>query len=261
MSDMIDFDERAAKAIEAMYLTPDVVGQRTHVMAAMALRPGMAALDIGVGPGLLLHDMGKAVTKEGSVTGIDMSRPMVEMSARRCADMPWVAAEHGEAEQIPMANESVDVVVSTQVYEYVSDMGAALHEAKRVLKPGGRIVILDTDWDSIVWNSSNRERMDRILKVWDAHLVDPHLPRKLPHLLHQAGLTVTRRELIPMFNPDWNPHSYSAGIMKGIQGFVSGRDGVSDDEAQAWADDLKAMGANGQYFFSLNRYLFVAVKT
>ncbi|MEQ8747826.1 methyltransferase domain-containing protein [Pyruvatibacter sp.] len=259
MSDMIEFDDRAAKAVEAMYLTPDVVMQRSHVMAAMGLRPGMHALDIGVGPGLLAYDMGKAVTKTGKVTGIDMSRPMVEMSAGRCADMPWCTFEHGEAEQIPLANDSVDVAVSTQVYEYVSDMGAALHEAKRVLKPGGRLVVLDTDWDSIVWHSSNRERMERVLKAWDAHLADPHLPRKLPHMLDTAGFTVTRRELIPMFNPDWNPHSYSAGIMKGIQGFVSGRDGISEDEARAWADDLRQLGEDGRYFFSLNRYLFVAV--
>lgn len=260
MSDMIDFDERTAKAVEAMYLTPDVVGQRTHVMSAMALRPGMVALDIGVGPGLLAHDMGKAVTKAGKVHGIDMSRAMVDMAGKRCADMPWVAMEHGEAEQIPLANESVDVAVSTQVYEYVPDMAAALQEARRVLRPGGRLVILDTDWDSIVWHSSNKERMERILKSWDAHLADPHLPRKLPALLHDGGFAVTRRELIPLFNPDWNPHSYSAGIMMAIQGFVSGRDGISKEDAKAWADDLIQLGEEGRYFFSLNRYLFVAVK-
>jgi len=260
MSDMIDFDERAAKAVEAMYQTPDVVMQRSHVMAAMGLRPGMHALDIGVGPGLLAYDMAKAVTETGHVTGIDMSRPMVAMAQARCADMDWCTFEHGEAEQIPMRNDSVDVAVSTQVYEYVVDMGAALHEAKRVLKPGGRLVVLDTDWDSIVWHSSNRERMERVLKSWDAHLADPHLPRKLPHMLHDVGLTLTRCELIPMFNPTWNPHSYSAGIMRGIQGFVSGRDGISEEEARDWADDLKALGDEGRYFFSLNRYLFVAVK-
>jgi len=260
MSGMIEFDAAAAKAVEAMYLTPDVVGQRTHVMAAMGLRPGMAALDIGVGPGLLAHDMGKAVTEAGSVTGVDMSRAMVAMAAERCADMDWVTIEHGEAEQLPVASGSMDVVVSTQVYEYVTDMGAALHEAKRVLKPGGRLVVLDTDWDSIVWHSSNRDRMERVLKVWDQHLADPHLPRKLPTLLHDAGLVVTRRELISLFNPDWNPHSYSAGIMMGILNFVSGRDGISEDEARAWADDLQALGREGHYFFSLNRYLFVAVK-
>lgn len=260
MSDMIEFDERAAKAVEAMYLTPDVVGQRSHVMAAMGLRPGMAAVDIGVGPGLLAYDMAKAVTKTGKITGIDMSRPMVEMAAKRCADMPWVSMTTGKAERLPLEDGSVDVAVSTQVYEYVPDMMAALHEAKRVLKPGGRLVVLDTDWDSIVWHSSNHERMERVLKSWDAHLADPHLPRKLPHLLAEAGLAVTRRELIPMFNPDWNPHSYSAGIMRAIQGFVSGRDGITEDEAKGWADDLVTLGEEGRYFFSLNRYLFVAVK-
>lgn len=260
MSGMIDFDADAAKAVEAMYLTPDVVGQRAHVMEALALRPGERVLDIGVGPGLLAYDMGKAVTETGRVDGIDAARPMVEMSAARCSEMGWCHFQRGKAEQLDFEPTTFDAIVSTQVYEYVTDMGQALHEAARVLKPGGRIVILDTDWDSIVWHSSQHDRMEKVLKVWDDHLADPYLPRKLPHLLAQAGLSVTRRQVIPLFNPDWNPHSYSAGIMRAIRGFVAGRGDISEDEAKAWADDLRALGEEGRYFFSLNRYLFTARK-
>jgi SAM-dependent methyltransferase len=71
-------------------------------------------------------------------------------------------------------------------YEYVQDATAALGEAFRVLRPGGRLLVLDTDWGSIVWHSGDAERMRRVLAAWEEHLVDPHPPPRLTRLLSAA---------------------------------------------------------------------------
>jgi arsenite methyltransferase len=62
-----------------------------------------------------------------------------------------------------------------------------------VLRPGGRVLVLDTDWDSIVWRSGDDERMERVLAAWEEHLVDPHLPRSLKGSLERAGFEVAPR--------------------------------------------------------------------
>jgi arsenite methyltransferase len=259
MSAVLQFDEAASRRIAATYATPDVVQQRTAVRAALDLQPGQDVLDIGSGPGLLACEMAAEVGPGGSVHGIDPSESMLEIGRRRtpAANSAPVTFAAGDACALAFADGSFDAVTATQVYEYVADMPAALGEARRVLRPGGRLLILDTDWDSLVWHSSDRERMQRVLKVWDQHLVDPHLPRRLTRLLEDAGFTVSSRTVIPLLNAGYDPNTFSAGMIGFIKAFVAGRDGLSEAETSAWADDLLALGSD--YFFSLNRYQFLAV--
>jgi len=116
-----------------------------------------------------------------------------------------------------------------------------------------------TDWDSLVWHSSDRERMRRVLAAWDEHLADPYLPRSLTRQLEEAGFTVTARNVLPVLNAGYDENTLSAGLIGLIAAFAPGRQGVSDADATAWADDLRTL--DGDYFFSLNRYLFAAVKS
>ena len=217
-------------------------------------------LDIGSGPGLLACEMAAEVGALGSVDGVDPSESMLALARGRrppegAAVMRFVA---GDACALPYGEETFDAAVATQVYEYVQDMPAALGEAFRVLRPGGRLLVLDTDWGSLVWHSRDAERMRRVLAAWEEHLVDPHLPRRLTGLLSAAGFSVARRAAIPLLNAGYVPDSLSAGMIGFITAFVPGRQGLSEHEARDWAQDVTALGDD--YFFSLNRYLFLAVK-
>lgn len=260
MSGMLEFDERQARAVEAMYQNPDVTGQRSEVLRRLELRAGEAVLDIGSGPGLLLRDLALTVGASGRAVGLDMSAPMIEIAKHRCDGLGQVAFEQGQAEMLPFPDAAFDAAVSTQVYEYVPDMALALRELYRVMKPGGRILILDTDWDSLVLHTNDRARQERILKVWDEHLADAHLPATLSPKLRAAGFQITRREIIPLLNPEYHANCFAAGILDGIRGFVAGRSGITREEADAWAQSLRDLGARGEFFFSINRYVFQAVK-
>lgn len=259
MSNLLQFDESGARHVEALYSTPDIIEQRRILLGTLRPGPGDKVLDIGSGPGFLAVEMAEAVGPGGAVHGIDPSESMLALSRARSPRPRSASIEfhHGDANTLPFQDDSFDVVTVTQVYEYVEDMAGALAEAHRVVRPGGRLLVLDTDWASTVWASNDDERMRRVLTVWDEHLIDPHLPRRLTRLLTAAGFAVTTRTTIPLLNAGYDAHSYSAGLIGAITTFVPGRGGLTEDEVTAWANDLVSMGDD--YFFSVNRYLFIGL--
>jgi arsenite methyltransferase len=257
------FDGPAARTLEAVYQTPDLIAQRVRVIDLLAPQPGERIVDIGVGPGLLAYDLARLTGPAGRVVGVDVSADMLAIARERLASQPQAECLEGDAVGLPLSDGGFDAAVSTQVYEYVADMQAALAELHRVLRPGGRALILDTDWRSIVWHSGDEARMARVLACWDDHLADPHLPATLGPMLAGAGFVVRRVEVAAMLSPGWQAASYAAGIFRAIDAFVrqnGARHGLSYAEIEAWRDDQLRLVEAGEFFFSLNRYLFLATR-
>jgi arsenite methyltransferase len=255
------FGGAAARKLEAAYLTPDVAEQRRATLQALALRPGERVLDVGSGPGLLAAEMAQVVGLAGHVIGIDVSDAMLALGQRRCANIGGtgrLSFVKADATALPFRDAAFDAAVSIQVYEYVANLPHALAELYRVLRPGGRALVLDTDWDSIVWHADDPERMGRLLDAWRARFADPHLPRTLGHQLRAAGFQVSHPEALVLLNPEYDANTYSVANGEIMADYAVNRGSLTRDQADAWTQDLRQLGRDGRYFFSLNRYLFLA---
>jgi arsenite methyltransferase len=260
MSGGLRFDEATSRKVEALYLTPDVIAQRAQVLRALELRQGEQVLDVGCGPGLLARDMAVSVGRGGRVCGIDISEDMLTISRKRCADQPWTEFQRADAAHLPYPDDSFDVAVSTQVYEYIVDIPAALAELNRIVRSGGRAIVVDTDYGSLVIHTQDEARMGRMLSAWNEHFVHAGLPRTLSRQLRDAGFTIRQRDVIPMFNPEYRENNYGSQLLSIMASFAVGRRGISKEEADAWLAELAELGRQGRFFFSLNRYVFVADK-
>ncbi|MBZ5660231.1 MAG: methyltransferase domain-containing protein [Acidobacteriia bacterium] len=256
----MQFDEKALRHLEVTYRAPEVAAQRRILLETIAGRAGERALDIGCGPGFVTEELAHAVGPSGEVHAMDNSESSVEMTRQRCAELGNVQVQVAEVTKLPYPDNYFDLAVSTQVYEFVLDIQTALSELHRVLSPGGRAAIIDTDWHTILWHSGNPARMARVLKAWDEHLAHADLPRTLGTLLRNAGFSVRECKAISYLDTEFKPEGYSYNMTKTIRGFVRDRQGITRQEADAWADELRELAGAGAYFFNLNRYLFLAEK-
>jgi SAM-dependent methyltransferase len=117
------------------------------VVTLAGLRAGETVLDLGSGPG---HDLLKAaslVGPSGRAIGVDGTPEMIESARASAAGVGNVSILDGDLERLPLHCGAVDVVISNCVINLVEDKKRALIEAYRVLRPGGRLAILDTAFE------------------------------------------------------------------------------------------------------------------
>lgn len=150
------------------------------------LRPGETVLDLGSGGGIDVLLSAQRVGPSGRAYGLDMTDEMLALANRNkeAAGADNVEFLKGTIESIPLADDSVDVIISNCVINLSADKGQVLREAFRVLRPGGRFAVSD-----IVVRGEMPEAVRRSMEMWTGCLAGALEEEEFLRLLTDAGFT------------------------------------------------------------------------
>jgi len=254
------FADDMARLQRALAQCHDMVIRRGAVLEALQLHSGERVLEIGCGGGFYAHEAAQCVGPTGRVCALDLSAEQLAAAQARCAEFQWVECRVGDAVKLPYGAGEFTALYGVQVLEYVVKLDEALREMHRVLRPGGRVVILATNWSSVVWHSEQPARMERILSAWRAHASHPDLPATLLARLRQSGMTPVRQIPVPVLNTSYGANSFSYYLARMIRPFVAGRQAVTQEDADAWLSEFEELEQKGAYFFSSTPIMTEAIK-
>ncbi|MCE5276074.1 MAG: methyltransferase domain-containing protein [Syntrophaceae bacterium] len=256
----LKFDEETARLQRALTLCHDLVVRRSAVLQALHLRTGEQVLEVGCGGGSYAYEAAKCVGPDGCVCATDISEAQIAAARECCADRACVDCRVADLADLPYAEGTFDAAFCSQVLEYVPCLDESVREIHRVLRPGGRLVILATNWSSLVWYSADPERMKNILSAWDEHATYPDLPAILQARLLKAGMKPLRQSPVPIVNMSYNESGFSYWIARMIKRYLTVRGTVAAHTVDAWLDEFDELEKEQSYFFSSTPILTEAIK-
>ena len=122
-------------------LTAEDLERLSHIIDKLNLNRGLKVCDLGCGTGVLFDMLRRRVGEEGFITGVDFAHRVVH-KARRNFPFHNIGVIEADVCRLPFASSAFDLVVSFAAFAHFSHKDEAIHEAYRVLKPGGRVVVI-----------------------------------------------------------------------------------------------------------------------
>ncbi|MBM1219468.1 methyltransferase domain-containing protein [Ponticoccus sp. SC2-23] len=248
---MLEFDAATTEILERAYQGADFARRRRASFDALAPGPSDHILDIGCGNGLMTAELALAVGSDGQVSGIDSSAQMLEAARARVSGMPWVTFHEAQAGALPLLDQSADGAVALQVFEYIADIGPALAEAARVLRPGARLVIGDMLFSTLHWASDDPGLMERMDRSWASHVAHRDLPALLPPAMAEAGFAVEDVRPLTFLDHRLRPDGLAAMMLILMERFAVTNRHVTPEEARVWSEEQIARAASGRFHFAL----------
>lgn len=223
---------------------PAIQEYRQQMLDLAPMNPGHHILDVGCGIGHMALRFAERVGSSGQVFGIDKSEIFIREAQRR-ATQRGLAVEFkvGDAQQLDLPDQSIDLCWTERVLMYLEQPDQALDEMVRVLKPGGQMIMFDFDYDATIIDGKNRDLTRRIVRLLSDSVPSSWIGRQAQRLFKERGLEDVKTT-IPVIRTNFMPYKMVFGgtLSQAVQ------DGRLDaEELDGWWRDLEQAERAGTF--------------
>ncbi|MGQ0838357.1 methyltransferase domain-containing protein [Actinokineospora sp.] len=246
--------DRLVEVLDQQAALPGIRRLREWAHAALAVRPGEHALDVGSGTGSEVRVFAAAVGSAGDAVGVEPNPGMRAVAAERATGSSARFVD-GDAYALPFADGAFDVVYCERVFQHLAEPARAAAEIARVLRPGGRAMVVDSDWATAIVHPGDPEVVRALGESMRANLANPHSGRRVPGLLTAAGLRVVdlgSQALVQEQSAATGPLVHmmgEAGVAAGV---------ITADQRDRFFADLATAAAGGGFHLSVTMFAVLA---
>jgi acyl-CoA synthetase (AMP-forming)/AMP-acid ligase II/ubiquinone/menaquinone biosynthesis C-methylase UbiE len=232
-------------------VAPILSAQKKTSIAALALQPGQAALDLGCGTGAEVRQIADIVGPCGRAVGVDMSQGLLAEARARTASRATVEYVACDAHALAFSDGEFDAAREERMLQHVADPAAVIAEMARVVRPGGRVVAMEPDWYTLVFSGDDTATAQAIATEIARHIRNPAAGRSLLAWLTEAGLTVTQLEASAVAIRNYEAIRRLLLVDETV-------DRLNSATADAWREQLRHHDKRGTLIATMTGFIAVA---
>jgi ubiquinone/menaquinone biosynthesis C-methylase UbiE len=225
------------------------------VTMRLDLHAGDSVLDAGCGTGDDVRAMAPWVGTSGQVVGLDIHEDTLAEARRRPEDAGiLVEFVQGDVERLPFADATFSACRAERMFQHLENPRQALRELVRVTRLGGRIVLFDADWETLIVDADDTSTTRAILQTKSDLLRHGWIGRQLAGLMHGAGLDEIAVEPMTLVLTDGPLAIALHGLQRAAEE-AERRGLLTREQRDAWFDDVLHRHADGRFFSSVTAFI------
>ncbi|AEM85051.1 methyltransferase domain-containing protein [Streptomyces violaceusniger] len=225
--------------------SPGAERLRTRTYELLAAEPGAPVVDVGCGAGRAVAELAE---RGARVTGVDADVRMVAVARERWPGADFRVADVG---RLPFGDGTVHGYRADKALHELPDPAAALAEARRVLAPGGRVVLVGQDWEALVLDAADAALTRTIVHARASLIPSPRAARRQRGLLLDAGLSAVTAEAhtTVLTGPEALP------LLTGLAERACAAGAITGDQAGAWCAEQRERARTDRLFLAVPMFL------